>query len=164
MDLKKSDLKGFNEYLWQRPNRGWFFTPRLAPSRKKLSPPRPGPPLVFILRPRPASPREKLSPPRPAPSRFFKVFLLTVLAPKAAMERIFYSPPRPPRLYFLFFIPAPPRPAKSSPRPDSPPRFGPWSMKTLSINCLPLYHLFVNLHILVHHHHLVIVYFYYFVF
>jgi hypothetical protein len=80
---------------------------------------------------RPEKKFPRLVPPRlyflfcaPTPPRFFKVFLLTVLTPKAAMERIFYSSPHPaPKKVF----PASPRPASSfyfsSPPRPAPPRF-----------------------------------------
>ncbi len=95
-----------------------------------LLPASPRPVSGFYFASPPASPRKKLCPPR-----FFKVFILTVLAPEAAMEKICYSPPRPapkkvfpasPRPVSSFYFSSLPRLAKSSPRPDSPPRFGLW--------------------------------------
>jgi hypothetical protein len=58
----------------QRPKRGGFFTPRLAP------------PPVFILRP------------RPGPPRFFKVFLLTILTQRPQRRGFFTPRLAPPRL------------------------------------------------------------------
>ncbi len=89
-------------------------SPRSKKSFPRLT--RPASSFLFCV---PAPPRPENSSPRPAPPRFFKVFLSTVLAPKVATERIFYSPPCPaPSLVSIFH----PRPA--SPRQKwSPPRF-----------------------------------------
>jgi hypothetical protein len=54
--FKIRNFSNKNQALDQRPKRGGFFTPRLAPPRKKFFPLRPAPPLIFIFRPRSDSP------------------------------------------------------------------------------------------------------------
>jgi hypothetical protein len=123
-----------------------FFSSRDRNGEDFLVPASPRPEKIFPASSRPATtfyfappPRPKKSSPRLTPPRFFKVFLLTVLTPKAAMEKIFYSPPRPapkkvfpasPRAASSFYFSSPPRPAPPKvcpapiPRRVSTPRFG----------------------------------------
>jgi hypothetical protein len=90
--------------------------PRLAPPRKKFPPPRPAPPLVFILHPRPASPRKKLSPPRPAP--LFQGISINGIDTKGRNGEGFLLPASP-RPVSIFYFSSPPCPAKSGSRPVS---------------------------------------------